>query len=80
MAVRQHKTLIWGLSPDLSTYSRQTIAPLTSTSASMGTATWIPVSRAFRISVTTRSRRASSPRKAARFRCPSELPEELGAR
>ena len=35
----------------------------------MGTATRIPVSRAWRIAVTTRSRRVASPRKAAHVRC-----------
>ena len=46
----------------------------------MGTATRIPVSRALRTSVTTRSRRVCSPRKAARLPVASELAQELGAR
>ena len=37
--------------------------------ASLGTATRIPVSRAWRIAVTTRSRRVASPLTAARVRC-----------
>ena len=49
-------------------------------SASTGTGTQIPVSLARLISVTTRSRRAASLRKAARFLCRRELLQELAAR
>ena len=38
------------------------------------------MSRAWRIAVTTRSRRVASPRKAARARCRPELAEELCSR
>ena len=47
-------------------------------SASMVTGTRIPVSRAFRISVTTRSRRDSSPRKGGAPAVPAELAQEPG--
>ena len=47
--------------------------------ASTGTGTRIPVRRAWRSSVSTRSRRASSPRKVACFWSRPELAEERGA-
>ena len=44
----------------------------------MGTATRIPVSRAWRSAATSRVRRSSSPRNAARCRYCPQLPQERG--
>lgn len=49
-------------------------------SASAGTVTRMPVSRAFRNSVIRCSRRACSPRDTVPFRCVRRLPQQPGAR